>query len=198
MQQFVPDIESNIPMPARSVRDTPQLSPHQEVTVRANTIKLLCDLKGEPIVVDEEAQSAAEDLAKQMITDPKLRPQFDQYPNSTMAFLAGMVAQTNCMIVDDLADLKLYVVNKLIYEVENSASAKDRIAALRSLGDIDGVDAFKRRTEHTHIVKPLEEVEKELAHVLDNIEYSVVEEDESEDVELIDNLPGMESEDYGE
>ena len=198
MQQIVPDIESGIPMPARSVRDAPQLAPHQELTVRANTIKLLCDLKGEPIVVDEEAQNTAEDLAKQMITDPQLRPQFDQYPNSTMAFLAGMVAQTNCMIVDDLAELKLYVVNKLIFEVENAGTSKDRIAALRSLGDIDGVDAFKRRTEHTHIVKPLEEVEKELAHILDNIEYNVVDSEKTEDVDLIENLPGTEEEDYTE
>jgi hypothetical protein len=92
-----------------------------------------------------------------------------------MAYLAGMVAQTNCMLVDELSDLKLYVVNKLIYEVEHAKSAKERISALTKLGEIDGVDAFKKRTEMTVKVQSIEEVEKELLTVLDDIEYSVVE-----------------------
>jgi hypothetical protein len=41
---------------------------------------------------------------------------------------------------------------------------------------VDGIDAFKRRTETTHVVKPIEEVEKELLSVLEGIEYKVIEE----------------------
>jgi hypothetical protein len=47
---------------------------------------------------------------------------------------------------------------------------------LASLGEVDGIDAFKRRTETTHIIKPIEEVEKELLSVLEGIEYKVIEE----------------------
>jgi hypothetical protein len=93
-----------------------------------------------------------------------------------MAFLAGLVAQSNCAIVDDLSELKLYVVNKLVYEVEHADNSKTRIQALSKLGEVDGVDAFKKRTETTHIIKPIEEVEKELLSVLEGIEYTVIDE----------------------
>ena len=109
------------------------------------------------------------------MADPSLRPDYSRYPNETMAFLAGMVAQTNVQIVDELSDLKMYVVNKLIMEVENAPDSRTRISALSKLGEIDGVDAFKKRSEVTVQVKPIHEVEQELLSVLDNIEYAVLE-----------------------
>jgi hypothetical protein len=42
---------------------------------------------------------------------------------------------------------------------------------------VDGVDAFKKRSEVTHIIKPIEEVEKELLSVLEGIEYTVIDEE---------------------
>jgi hypothetical protein len=92
-----------------------------------------------------------------------------------MAFLAGMVAQSNVKIVDELSDLKMYVVNKLIYEVEHAPDSKTRITALAKLGEVDGVDAFKKRTEMTVQVKPLAEVEKELLETLNVIETRFIE-----------------------
>jgi hypothetical protein len=171
---FLPEIEDDVPLPSRASEAMPDLSPHEELEMRVNTIKLLADLAGNPILPTEEHQQEAEVLARQMITDPKMRPEYAKYPNEVMAYLAGMVAQTNCMLVDDLADLKLYVVNKLVYEVENAKDSRSRIAALSKLGEVDGVDAFKRRTEMTVRVKPIEEVEQELLQVLDNIEYRVL------------------------
>jgi hypothetical protein len=50
------------------------------------------------------------------------------------------------------------------------------------LGEVDGVDAFKKRSETTHIIKPIEEVEKELLSVLEGIEYRVVDEGNSREV----------------
>jgi hypothetical protein len=79
--------------------------------------------------------------------------------------------------VDDLSELKLYVVNKLVYEVEHADSSKTRIQALSKLGEVDGIDAFKKRSETTHIIKPIEEVEKELLSVLEGIEYKVIDEE---------------------
>jgi predicted HAD superfamily phosphohydrolase len=68
----------------------------------------------------------------------------------------------------------MYVVNKLIAEVENARDAKTRVTALSKLGEIDGVDAFKKRTEMTVRVQPIEEVEKELLETLSNIESKVI------------------------
>lgn len=181
MLAAVPDIEENIPLPTSAAEALPPLSPKEELDVRVRTIKLLSDITERPIDPNSEERSEAESLAKQMIADPKLRPDFSKYSNETMAYLAGMVAQANCMIVDDLAELKLYVVNKLVYEVEHAKDPKHRIAALSKLGEIDGVDAFKRRSEMTVKVQPIEEVEKELFNVLDALEVRVVDEPLEED-----------------
>ena len=108
-----------------------------------------------------------------MMTNKKLKPEFANYPNETMAFLAGLVAQTNCMIVEELSDLKLYTVNKF---VELSAMAEkdaDRIKALRSLGEVDGVDAFKKKTEITHITKSGDELEKELLETIEQLKGTI-------------------------
>ena len=106
--------------------------------------------------------------------EPKYRPDYAKYPNETMAFLAGMVSQSNCAIVEELSDLKNYVINKLVGEVEAAQDAKARIAALKLLGEVDGVDAFKKRSEMTVQIKPIEEVEKELLTILEGVEYKVV------------------------
>jgi hypothetical protein len=110
-----------------------------------------------------------------MIADPQMRPEYATYTDETMAFLAGMVAQCNVQIVDELSDLKMYVVNKLIYEVEHAKDSKTRITALAKLGEVDGVDAFKKRTEMTVKVMPIEEVEKELLETLNVLETRFVE-----------------------
>jgi hypothetical protein len=102
-----------------------------------------------------------------------------------MAYLAGMVAQSNCMIVEELSDLKLYVVNKLVAEIENAKDPKARIAALKSLGEVDGVDAFKKRSEVTHKVQSLEEVERELIETLNMLEDQVI------DVEVRETGAGL-------
>ena len=178
MQEFYLDIEENIPLPRKAAEALQNLSPKEELDMRARTIKLLADMQGQAITPDDDDAALAHEVAKQMVIDPKSRPDFSIYPNETMAYLAGLVSQYNCMIVKDLADLKLYVVNKLVAEVENSSSAKERISALKSLGEVDGVDAFKKRSEVTHSIKPIEEVEKELLSVLENVQYQVISEHE--------------------
>lgn len=180
MTTLIPDIEDNIPLPANATEALPELSPAEEVALRANTIKLLSELTGDLIEPNEDHQEQAVSLAKEMLNNPAMRPEYSKYPNEVMAYLAGLVAQSNCMIVDELSDLKLYVVNKLVYEIENAKDSKSRIAALSKLGEVDGVDAFKKRSETTITVKPIEEVEKELLSVLDNIEYTVIGEETPE------------------
>ena len=183
-----PSIEADVPLPKRAAEAMPELSPQEELDMRARTIKLLSDLTGTPLTADDTHIKEAENLARQMMTDPTARPLYAKYPNETMAYLAGMVAQTNCMLVSELSDLKLYVVNKLIYEAEHAQLTKDRLVAIRSLGEIDGVDAFKKRSEVTIQVKPIEEVEQELLSVLNNIEYTVIDPHKNvDDVEEVDD-----------
>lgn len=178
---LIPEIDENIPLPASAAEALPNLSPEAEIEMRARTIKLISDLTNVPLCPDENDISVAKDIATQHLANPKTRVDYSKYPNETMAYLAGLVAQSNCQLVDDLSELKLYVVNKLIYEVEHATTPKERIQALTKLGEVDGVDAFKRRTETTHIIKPIEEVEKELMQVLEGIEYKVLSEDSSRD-----------------
>ena len=174
MNPIVPDIEENIPLPQSAVEAFPELTPSQELSMRANVVKLMSDLTGQPLNPNKDNVNQAEDLAREMIENPKYRPDFAKYPNETLAFLAGMVSQMNVSVVEDLADLKMYVVNKLIAEVENARDAKIRVAALSKLGEVDGVDAFKKRSEMTVKVQPIEEVEKELLETLSNIESKVI------------------------
>jgi hypothetical protein len=179
MSSYLPEIEECIPLPPNAAEAMPDLSPAEELEMRVNTLKLLADLNGNPIKPTEQDQLQAVNLAREMVENPKLRPDYAKYPNEVMAYLAGMVAQSNVQLVDELSDLKLYVVNKLIHEVEHAKTSKDRIAALKNLGEVDGVDAFKKRTEMTVKVQPIEEVEKELLTILEGVEYA----------EVSDNLP---------
>jgi hypothetical protein len=177
---LIPDIEDGVPLPPSATIAMPELSPAEELAMRARTIKLLSDATGQVLTPTEADQDAAMSIAKQMMQDPAVRPDFANYPNETMAYLAGMVTQHKVQLVDELSELKMYVVNRLINEIETATSAKDRISALSKLGDIDGVDAFKRRSEVTHVVKPLEEVEKELISTLEALRISVSDVDGSE------------------
>ncbi len=171
---MMPNIEENIPIPKNSREALPEMSVAEEINVRAETIKVMADLKGEEIKPTlKDAQDAAA-LAEEMMANPALKPELATYPNETMAYLAGLVASTNCMIVKDLADLKLYVVNNLVKIVESTDNPKEKIAALRSIGEIDGVDAFKKKTEVTHKMESMEEVEKELISMLGELKQKAV------------------------
>ena len=66
------------------------------------------------------------------------------------------------------------MVNKLVAEIENAKDPKVRVTALSKLGEVDGVDAFKKRTEVTHKHMSIEEVENELLQTLESIEAKVI------------------------
>ena len=163
------DIDPNIPLPANAAEALPPMTPKEELEVRARTIKLIADLQGKPIHPSDKDKDEARALAKKMVEDPKGHIQFSNYKNETLAYLAGMVSQYDQMIVRDLADFKIFVVNKLVEQTE-SGNAKDVIAALKALGEVDGVDAFKRRSELTVQIKPIDQVEKDLLAKLEKLE----------------------------
>ena len=174
MDELVPNIEENIPLPQNAKEAFPELTPAEELQMRANVIKLMSDLTGQELSPTKENAAQATELARQMAQDPKHRPEFAKYPNETLAFLAGMVAQMNVSIVEELSELKLYVVNKLVHEIEHTRDPKARLTAIRNLGEVDGVDAFKKRSEVTHKIMTAEEVEKELLETLNSLENKVI------------------------
>jgi hypothetical protein len=186
---IVPHIEEDVILPSSASEAMPNLSVAEEINMRAKTIKLVSDLKGENIEPTEENVAEARKLASEMMTNPDLRPEFGNYPNETLAFLAGLVAQSNHMIVKDLADFKLYVVNSLVKMAETAKSDKDKIAALKSIGDIDGVDAFKKKTEVTHKLETMEEVEKELLSMLSELKQKALIKPKAEtiDAEIVED-----------
>lgn len=185
----VPDIEDDVPLPVSATQAMPELSPHEELLMRARTITFLKEVQGDSLATTPEARAEAEILARKMIEDPHFRPDYAQYGDSVTAYLAGMVAQYNSMIVNELADLKLYVVNRLVKEIEDANNSKTRVSALKLLGEVDGVDAFKKRTEIEHKFVPIEAVEKELFSILDNVEFHVVEPEEPTGQKLLENRP---------
>jgi len=192
MQPLVPDIEENIALPASMAEAMPTLPFKEELDMRARTIKLISDLSQQPIVPNEEDCASAQELAVEMTKHPRKKQDLAKYPNETVAFLAGLVAESNHMIVDDLSELKLFVLNNLMKEFAQSDDAKLRTQILTKIGEVDGVDAFKKRSEVTHVIKPIEEVERELLRILDGVEYDVVAEEgevNEEVVEEAEELP---------
>ena len=171
----MPQVESSIRIPKSKKEAIPEMTTEQELKVRTTTIKELSDIKGEDITPSKEHQEQAQEIAREMMTNKKLKPEFADYPNETMAFLAGLVGQTNCMIVEELADLKLFVVNNFVQLVAQAQNDRDKISALRAIGEIDGVDAFKNKTEITHITKSGDELEKELRETIEQLKGTIVE-----------------------
>ncbi len=187
---IIPHIEDNIELPKNAREALPDMSPEQELSMRSNTVKLISDLAGETIEPSQDNMEQAEEVAKQMMVNPELKPDFGTYPNETIAYLAGMVAQTSHMVAKDLADIKLTVLNGLLQEATLAKSSRERIAAFKAVGEIDGVDAFKRKTEVTHITKSGDELEKELLATINELKGKVIhtkEVVEVEDIEVDDD-----------
>lgn len=171
----VPHIEDNIPIPKNAREALPELTPQEELELRSNTVKLIADISGENMELSDKDIEDAEKIAKEMMENPTLRPDFGNYPNETIAYLSGLVAQTSHMVAKDLADIKLSVVNGLLQEAATAKSSRERIAAWSKLGEIDGVDAFKKKTEVTHITKSGKELEEELKKAIEDLKGRVIE-----------------------
>jgi len=172
MLENIPDVEENVPLPTSATEAMPELSPKEELDMMARTAKMLSDITGQPLAPTQEHRGQALQLAEQVISN-KSDMNLAQYPNETIAYLAGMVAQYDYMVVRELADLKKYVVNKLLQETDNP-DPKYRLPAVKALGEVDGVDAFKKRSEITIKHQSLEEVESELLATLQRLEKRTV------------------------
>ena len=173
-QAIVPNIDAGIPIPKNTKAALPDMTPQEELTMRSKTIKLVSDLADEVIEPTTEDIEQAEDLAREIMKNPELKPEFGNYPNETIAYLAGLVAQTSHMVAKDLADIKLSVLNGLLQEASLAKTSRERISAWSKIGEIDGVDAFKKKTEITHITKSGDELEKELLETINSLKSKVI------------------------
>lgn len=159
---IVPPIEQNVPIPPHARDALPDLNNEQEIEMIGNTIKLISDLTGQPIQATKEDVEEAKTVMETIIKDPQTKLQLKKYKNSTLASLAGMVDSLNASVVDDLKDLKTFVVNGLIREATTADKPKERITALRAIGEVDGVDAFKKHTEVVHKNMSMDDIESRL------------------------------------
>ena len=187
---IVPFIEENIPIPKNAREALPSMTSEDEVMLRAKTIKEVSDIMGEEIVPDANNVKDAEDLARKMVENPGMKQEYGLYANETVAYLGGLVGTYNHMIVKDLAELKLFVVNKLVELVHHKDSnIKEQITALRSIGEVDGIDAFKKKTEVTHKMETMEEVETELLSMLKELKAKALLKPKTEtiDAEIIED-----------
>jgi hypothetical protein len=187
---MMPNIEEDVPLPKNAKDAMPELGMEEELQVRVETVKTIADLKGEPIPTANPAeQQKAVDFVKRVMTDPNFKPEYGNYSDPTMAFCAGMVAQTQVLLAKQLADYKLYVVNNLIKVIESTTNPKEKTTALRALGEVDGVDAFKKKTEVTHKMETMEEVEKELLTMLNDFKQKGLMKEPAQtiDAELIED-----------
>lgn len=166
---MIPTIEEKIPLPKSVTEALPELSTEEELEVMANTIKLVADLANDEIKPSHEDILEAKDLAQTMISHPEQKIQLKKYKNSTLASLAGMVAELNTSVVDDLTELKNFVVNGLIKEAVTAEKSRERITALRNIGEVDGVNAFKKHTEVVHTNISMDEIEDKLKTLVNRI-----------------------------
>lgn len=183
---IVPHLEENISLP-RNARDAlPDLSNEEELEMMTNTMRLLSDITGEPIKATKEDIAEAKTVITTMIKEPQTKLQLKKYKNGTLASLAGMVAELDAQVVDDLKDLKTFVVNGLIKEAATAEKSKERITALRAIGEVDGVDAFKKTTEVIHKNMSLDDIEDKLRTLVSRIEKRIeVKKSEVIDAEIV-------------
>lgn len=167
---MMPYLEENIPIPKNAREALPDLTNEEEVEMLANTIKLISDLTGEEIQATQEDIDEAKSVIKTMIQEPNNKIQYKKYKNATLASLAGMVAELDTQVVDELKDLKTFVVNGLIREATTADKPKERITALRAIGEVDGVDAFKKHSEVVHKNMSMDDIESRLQSLVGKLQ----------------------------
>ena len=167
---MMPYLEENIPIPKNAREALPDLTNEEEVEMLANTIKLISDLTGEEIQATQEDIDEAKSVIKTMIQEPNNKIQYKKYKNATLASLAGMVAELDSQVVDELKDLKTFVVNGLIREATTADKPKERITALRAIGEVDGVDAFKKHSEVVHKNMSMDDIESRLQSLVGKLQ----------------------------
>ena len=183
---IIPHLEDNVPLPKNAREALPELSNEEELEMVANTIKLISDLTGEPIQTTKEDIAEAKTVAETMVKHPENKIQYKKYKNSVLASLAGMVAELDAQVVDDLKDLKTFVVNGLIKEAATAEKSKERITALRAIGEVDGVDAFKRTTEVVHKNMSMDDIEDKLRTLVNKLQKRIEDKEKQSDSQVID------------
>ena len=172
--EISPPIETGIEPPSQYLKTClPKLTPQEELLVRANTAKLLAEIDDAVIEPTEENIAQAREALEPILHNQQPTVPLAAYPSETLAYLAGMVSQYDAQLVKDLADLKVFVINKLVEEALGK-DAKSRISALKALGEVEGIDAFRvNKLEVTVQQKSTEQIEAELMEKLNRLERVV-------------------------
>lgn len=178
-----PNIDENVPIPKSAREALPDLTNEEEVEMLANTVKLISDLTGQQIQATQDDVNEAKTVIEAMIKQPQNKINYKKYKSPVLASLAGMVAELNSdKLVDDLKELKTFVVNGLIKEATTADKPKERITALRAIGEVDGVDAFKKHTEVVHKSMSMDDIESRLQSLVGKLQKRLEEKEVSGEV----------------
>jgi len=177
-----PNVDENVPIPKNAREALPDLTNEQEIEMVGNTIKLLSDLTGKQIEATQADVDEAKTVMETIIKEPEKKLHIRKYKNATLASLAGMVAELDAQVVDELKDLKTFVINGLIKEATMSDKSKERITALRAIGEVDGVDAFKKHTEVVHKSMSMDDIEGRLQVLVSKLQSRL----DIKDAEVVD------------
>ena len=174
MTEKIPPLESDLDPPSAFYKSCiPPLTPQEELLVRANTAKLLADIDDAELEPTEENMAQARAALEPILHNQQPQIPLSAYPSETLAYLAGMVSQYDARLVKDLESLKIFTINKLVEEALGK-DAKSRISALKALGEVEGVNAFRaNKVEVTVQQKSTEQIEAELMEKLSRLEKVV-------------------------
>ena len=104
-EPLVPEIEDSIPLPKNAAEALPPMSPLEEIDRTAATVKEISDLTGHPIIPDSQDIEVAREVAREIIKNPKTRPDYRAMSMETAAVLRGMITQYDFELVDDLTQI---------------------------------------------------------------------------------------------
>jgi hypothetical protein len=155
--------------------DNPKTTPTEVVGGKLRTLDLFASLG----VVNDEALKNATNEEKHRareafsaVVDPRANPKEAKKaalalrtPVST-AYASTMLQAYDWDYVAQAANIRAFVVTKLIDEAERNPDAKYRLRSLELLGKVSGVDLFENRVQVSITHTPQAEIEKRLGEKL--------------------------------
>lgn len=159
--------------------DDPHTTTKEVVNGKLRTLDLFASLG---VTNDEELKSITEEDRKharaafQGVVDPKAKPKESKKAALALrtpmsaAYASTMLQAYDWDYVAQAANIRSFVVTKLLDEAEKNPDAKHRLKALELLGKVSDVNLFENRVQISITQTPSVEIERRLAEKLKNLE----------------------------
>lgn len=143
---YICEVETSVPLPMEGGNYSTPLRERTEAACQA--AKLLVEL-GSPLGEPDLAggKDMLESIAKEVEPSVSVAKGYLS-SNANAIYLGGLLNAYDMLVVQDAAQLRTYVTNKLVAESDNP-DARIRMQALKMLGQITDVGLFTEKTEIT-------------------------------------------------